>query len=150
MNQIHDSLTRVLSQHRVVFWYDATAEWSDTFEAYAAQDAVKLRVDGTDFGSKVQIARHPQQRFLVYVPGPRPADRDNWLLDLLLQGYEYRADRASLLLLELGLSHDFRDLVEAHLPFFGSAKRTRSVGWYSIPRAAHPSASHASPSPISP
>lgn len=127
MNQIHDSLTRVLSLHRLVFWYDATEEWSETFDAFAPQSAIKLRVDGNDFGAKVQIAQHSTQRFLVYVPAARPADRDNWLLDLLLQGYEYRADRASLLLLDLGLSHDFRDLVEAHLPFFGSAKRTEAL-----------------------
>ena len=127
MNQIHNSLTRVLSQHRLVFWYDSTAEWSNTFDAFEPENAVKLRVDGNDFGAKVQIAMQPTQGFLVYVPAARPADHDNWLLDMLLQGYVYRADRASLLLLDLGLSHDFKDLIEAHLPFFGSAKRTEAL-----------------------
>lgn len=127
MSRIHDSLTRVLEQHRLVFWYDAAGEWAETFDTFPAEGTVKLRVAGTEFGAKAQIARGPETRFLVYVPSARPADKDNWLLDLLLQGYEYRADRASLLLLDLGLTQDFRELVETHHTFFNSTKRVEAL-----------------------
>jgi uncharacterized protein (TIGR02687 family) len=127
VSQIHDSLTRVFLQHRLVFWYDAAAEWPEEFDTFPAAGAVKVRVSGTDFGTKVQIARSPDAKFLVYVQGARPADRDNWLLDLLLQGYEYRADRASQTLLALDLSQDFRDLVEAHQAFFNSKNRVEAL-----------------------
>lgn len=36
------------------------------------------------------------QRFLLYIPSAKPAEPDNWLLDLLLAGHEFTADRASL------------------------------------------------------
>ena len=123
MTRIHESLARVLATHRLVFWYDPAKEWADTFTAFEAPDVVKLRVDDTEFGTKVRIAREPNKRFLVYLPIARPADADNWLLDLLLQAYEYRADRASLALIELGLSQEFYELAVTHVPFFNSSKR---------------------------
>ena len=31
MKRIHDSLQRVFQRQRLVFWYDATGEWAETF-----------------------------------------------------------------------------------------------------------------------
>ena len=98
MKRIHDSLQRVFQRHRLVFWYDATGEWAETFKAYPDAAVAKLSVAGNEFGAKVRIVRdpNPEAKFLVYVPMARPVDADNWLLDLLLQGYEYKADKRSL------------------------------------------------------
>ena len=123
MKRIHESLTRVLANHRLVVWYDSDHEWEDTFATFEAGHVVKLRVDGEEFGTKVRISREPDTRFLVYFPIAKPADADNWLLDLVLQAHEYRADRASIALIELGLPQEFYDLATAHAPFFNSAKR---------------------------
>ena len=127
MKRIHESLARVLANHRLVVWYDSGREWEDTFATFEAGHVVKLRVDGEEFGTKVRIAREPDTRFLVYIPVAKPADADNWLLDLVLQAHEYRADRASLALIELGLSQEFYDLATAHGPFFNSAKRIAAL-----------------------
>lgn len=127
MKRIHDSLASVLALHRLVFWYDADQEWSDTFEEFDAAHAVKLRVEGNEFGTKVRIVREPETRFVVYVPSPKPADTDNWLLDLVLQSHEYKADKASLVLIDLGLPREFHDLVTAHIQFFNSTKRIEAL-----------------------
>ena len=124
MKRIHDSLARVLERHRLVFWYDGANEWGETFDAFHGAGVVKLRVANNEFGTKVSIARQPEERFLVFVPGARPPDADNWLLDLLLQGHEYRADRASLALQDVGLSQEFQPIAEEHAPFFNSARRS--------------------------
>ena len=34
MKRIHDSLQRVFQRSRIVFWYDATGEWAETFDAF--------------------------------------------------------------------------------------------------------------------
>src|ERR1035441_4306136 len=109
MKRIHDSLRHVFQQNRIVFWYDGTGEWAETFDAFLDEAVLKLKVSGNEFGTKVRIVREPdwEAKFLVYVPTVRPADSDNWLLDLLLQGYEYKADKASLALQEVGLPHEF-------------------------------------------
>jgi uncharacterized protein (TIGR02687 family) len=129
MKRIHDSLQRVFQRHRLVFWYDATGEWVQTFKAYPDDTVAKLAVAGNEFATKVRIVRDPQPeaKFLVYVPTGRPADADNWLLDLLLQGYEYKADKASLALQDVGLPHEFLHLAEDHAPYFSNPKRIEAL-----------------------
>jgi len=51
----------------------------------------------------------------------------NWLLDLLLQGYEYKADKASLAREEAGLAHEFLHLAEEHANYFHSGKRVQAL-----------------------
>lgn len=127
MKRIHDSLRHVLQRNRIVFWYDATREWEKAYDSFADDGVRKLTVDGTEFGAKVAMHRAPEERFLVYVPAPRPPDAENWMLDFLLQGHEYKADRASLALQEVGLPYDLRHIVEAHVGFFNSAKRVEAL-----------------------
>ena len=129
MKRIHESLRRVFQRNRLVFWYDANSEWAETFDAFGEESVVKVKVVGNEFGTKVRIVRepNPEARFLVYIPSARPADADNWLLDLLLQGYEYKADKASLALQEVGLPPEFLYLAEEHSTFFRSEKRTLAL-----------------------
>ncbi len=129
MKRIHDSLHHVFQRHRLVFWYDATGEWAETFHAYPDNSVTRLSVERNEFGTKVRVVRdpNPDAKFLIYVPTTRPADADNWLLDLLLQGYEYKADKASLALQEVGLPHEFLHLAEAHGKYFASTKRVQSL-----------------------
>jgi len=124
MKRIHDSLQRVFQRHRLVFWYDATGEWVETFNAFADATVTRLTVAGNEFGTKVRVVRDPNPvaKFLIYVPTVRPADADNWLLDLLLQGYEYKADKASLALQDVGLPHDFFLSAEDHAPYLVTGK----------------------------
>ena len=129
MKRIHDSLRQVISRHRLVFWYDGVGDWAKEFEAFTADDVEKVRVENNEFGVKVRILRHLDRntRFLIYFPTLRPNDADNWLLDLLLQGHEYKADRASLALQDIGLSYDFHPVVEQHLAFFNAQKRIEAL-----------------------
>ncbi len=129
MNRIHESLQRVFERNRLVFWYDAEGEWAQTVEDFDDPSVTKLRVDRNEFGTKVRIVRdsNPEAKFLLYIPSSRPADIDNWLLDLLLQGYEYKADKASLALQAVGLPHEFIHLAMEHAGFFASEKRTEQL-----------------------
>lgn len=129
MNRIHDNLRNVFHQHRLVFWYDANVEWLDDFDSFTDESVVKLKVEGNEFGTKVRVVRdpNPKTNFLIYIPTARPNDPDNWLLDLLLQGYEYKADRASLAIQEVGLPNEFVFLAEEHSSFFRSSKRTQEL-----------------------
>jgi hypothetical protein len=133
MKRIHESLRQVFQRHRIVFWYDAAREWEKAYEAFADESVRKLTVVGTELGAKVAIHRAPDARFLVYVPSPRPPDADNWLLDFLLQGHEYKADRASLALQDVGLPYELRPVVEAHVGFFDSTKRVDALRGLLIP-----------------
>ena len=67
MKRIHDSLQRVFQHHRLVFWYDATGEWVETFKAYPDAAVFKLPVAGNEFGTKVRIVcdPNPEARFQI-------------------------------------------------------------------------------------
>ncbi|RYD29512.1 MAG: BREX-1 system phosphatase PglZ type A, partial [Verrucomicrobiaceae bacterium] len=125
--RIHSSLQYLFQCHRLVFWYDARREWETVFEGYENPGVTRLRVADNEFGTKVRIVRDPDPgaKFLIYVPSVRPPDAENWLLDLLYQGYEYKADKASLAVQEAGLEAKFRHLAEEHATFFSHPSRVR-------------------------
>lgn len=126
--RIHDSLDAAMARKRLVFWYDAAGEWNDVFESYASNGVEKRLVEGNEFACKVVIARSPShQRFLLYFPSEKPEEKDNWLLDLLLAGHEFKADRASLDIQDAGLTLEFRDLAKQHSAFFRSMVRTQKL-----------------------
>jgi uncharacterized protein (TIGR02687 family) len=128
MKRVHESLQHVFQRNRLVFWYDPEGQWAKAFETFPADGIIKIRVEGTEFGTKVAIHRNPdsQARYLLYFPSERPKDIENWLLDLLLQGHEFKADRASLALQEVGLPYDFRELVMEHVGFYEAPKRMQA------------------------
>ncbi len=71
MKRIHHSLQQVFERHRIVFWYDATGEWKETFSAFTDASVAKLEVAGNELGTKVRIVRDPIRRaVLVYIPRP--------------------------------------------------------------------------------
>jgi uncharacterized protein (TIGR02687 family) len=127
MKRIHDSLNHAFGRHRLVFWYDSASEWRKAFESFELAGVEKLIVAKNDFGTKVHILSAPSARFLVYSASSRPPDSENWLLDLVLQGHEFKADRPSLSVQEAGLTYEFRPMAEQHADFFREAKRVESL-----------------------
>lgn len=128
MKRVHESLQHVFQRNRLVFWYDPEGQWLKAFETFPADGINKLHIDGTEFGTKVAIHRDPDPhaRYLLYFSNSRPNDNENWLLDFLLQGHEFKADRASLALQEVGLPYDFRELVMEHVGFYEAPKRMQA------------------------
>jgi uncharacterized protein (TIGR02687 family) len=127
-SRIFESLDTALARKRVVFWYDANGEWTSEFDDYEPAQAEKLRVEGNEFSVKVEISRAVlDQRFLLYLPCPKPPEPDNWLLDLLLAGHEFTADRASLDIQEAGLTLEFKELAQQHKAFFRSPVRNNKL-----------------------
>ncbi len=52
---------------------------------------------------KIRLEREePTAKFLLYSPTEEPDYEDDWLLDIRLYSRSFRADRASILLQELG------------------------------------------------
>lgn len=128
VKRLHDTLTQVFQRQRLVFWYDPERQWFEAFDSFKGEGIKKIKVEGTEFGTKVVIHRDPDPHacYLLYFPSARPNDTDNWLLDLLLQGHEYKADRASLALQEVGLSYDFQPVVTEHVGFYKETKRVEA------------------------
>jgi uncharacterized protein (TIGR02687 family) len=123
-NKVQAVLEKLFSQHRLVFWYDDTAEMTELFQSLQMTDVEKVTIQNNEFTLKHKIVlEHPNQKFLLYQPKPKPIDNENWLLDLLLSNYEFRTEASSLYLQELELPQEFKSLIQQYEDFFSSEKR---------------------------
>jgi uncharacterized protein (TIGR02687 family) len=128
MSRIHQCLDQIFHRERLVIWYDPSSEWRKEFESYPGE-ITRIEVKGNEFGTKVRLLSEEaaNEKHLIYLPSERPADTENWLLDLLLQGHEFKADRASLAVQAVGLPYEFRSLAAEHVEFFKNAKQVESL-----------------------
>ncbi|MBN9530325.1 MAG: BREX-1 system phosphatase PglZ type A [Alphaproteobacteria bacterium] len=128
LDRITKGLEAQFDKHRVVFWYDPTREFREAFEGLALDGVEKIEVANTEFAVKHRILREaPKQRFLLYREGSRPADIDNWLLDVELASGVFKTDQVAIWLSDLGLPLKFEDLVREHQEFFRSSRRLEKL-----------------------
>ncbi|TGU46785.1 BREX-1 system phosphatase PglZ type A [bacterium M00.F.Ca.ET.152.01.1.1] len=127
-DRITAGLEALFDKHRVVFWYDPTSEFREVFEGLTLDGVEKVKVANTEFAVKHRVLREaPKQRFLLYREGSRPADIDNWLLDVELANGVFKSDQVAIWLGDLGLPLKFEDLVREHQEFFRSNRRLEKL-----------------------
>lgn len=111
---------------RVVFWHDPDREFEETLGSLSLDGVTLLRLDESPaLGLKVRVELDdPDGRFLLYAPFDPPEPEQDWLLDLRLYGGSFRADRASMLLGDLGLAQQsLRQHLSERGKFFASRDR---------------------------
>ena len=127
-DHITQTLIRLFDRHRIVFWYDGKRELRDEFEAFLLPGVEKLELSNNEYGIKHRLLREePEQKFLLYCGRSRPADLENWLLDVELAHKEFRTDQEAIWLLELGLGLELIDIVRSHEEFFKATKRREAL-----------------------
>jgi uncharacterized protein (TIGR02687 family) len=131
--QLHDALAKLFvdARERIVFWHDPAHEFLDfmnrlpflTFDHTTVQ-IIRLDAVGA-LETKIRLERDdPEGRFLLYSPTEEPDDDDDWLLDIRLYSRSFRADRASIILDELGLeNHYLREHLAERGTFFDNKDR---------------------------
>src|SRR5271165_2412826 len=106
--QIENVLYRIFHEEdaRIVFWNDPDREFQNDLWLLNLENVQVVRLDQVGaLEAKIRIEREePTSRFLLYSPTEEPDFEDDWLLDIRLYARSFRADRASLLLDELGLT----------------------------------------------
>jgi len=130
--QINDALNRTFKEeeHRLVFWNDPEREFEEVLPALALDGVRVLRLD--EMGAlevKIRIEREdPEGRYLLYSPAEEPDYEDDWLLDIRLYSRAFRADRASIILDELGLdAQSMRQHIAERRKFFDSKERLQKL-----------------------
>ena len=106
LDQINVALERLFKEEgqRIVFWHDPDREFQHTLPFILLEGVTTLRLD--EMGAlevKLRLERDEVRgKFLLYAPTEEPDYEDDWLLDIRLYSRGFRADRASILLQELG------------------------------------------------
>src|SRR6266446_2108454 len=132
LNQIHSALERLFKEEgrRIVFWNDPDQEFQNTLQLIVLDGVTTLRLDEVGaLEAKVRLERdEPTGKFLLYSPSEEPEFEDDWLLDIRLYSRSFRADRASILLQELGLvQQHLRQHIADRRKFFDAKDRVQKL-----------------------
>ena len=138
LHQVNTALGRIFNEdgNRIVFWHDPEHEFLDFIDANSllqfGDTAVKVvRLDKTgSLATKIRLEREdPTGRYLLYTPTEEPDYESDWLLDIRLYSRSFRADRASILLDELGLGEkqDLRQHLADRRKFFDNKERLQKL-----------------------
>ncbi|HHX63250.1 MAG TPA: BREX-1 system phosphatase PglZ type A, partial [Epulopiscium sp.] len=129
LKQITDKLNSEFSSdiRKLVFWYDANAEFISDIETIELQNAKILKLESDNqFHTKYFLEREDTTtNYLIYAPFPKPALKDNHLADTIRYSKEFFADRASLLALDLGIDERYKPVLQQYIKFFGAKDRTQ-------------------------
>ena len=130
--QITAALGQVFNdeQVRVVFWNDPDREFVRSLPDIALEGVAVLKLDEVGaLEAKVRIEQEdPAGRYLLYSPAKEPDYENDWLLDMRLYGRSFRADRASIILRELGLAHQhLRQHLAKRRKFFDNKERVHKL-----------------------
>lgn len=117
---------------KILFWYDAPAIFKEDVVADILDCCRLLVCEKNEFTIKKTIEHDdPDSNFLIYVPYDKPADNENWLLDILTYSEEYYADTVALIMRRLNLTNtDLRRVVERYSKFFDSEGRINRLSNY--------------------
>ena len=132
LSQINTALERLFNEEgqRIVFWNDPDQEFQNTLPFVMLDGVTTLRLDEVGaLEAKIRMERgEPTSKFLLYAPTEEPDYEDDWLLDIRLYSRSFRADRASILLQELGLvNQHLRTHVADRRKFFDAKERLQKI-----------------------
>ena len=132
LNQICAALERLFNEEgqRIVFWNDPDQEFQNTLPFVMLDGVTTLRLDEVGaLEAKIRLERdEPNAKFLLYVPTEEPDYEDDWLLDIRLYSRSFRADRASILLQDLGLvNQSLRTHIAERRKFFDAKDRLQKI-----------------------
>ncbi|WLD11910.1 BREX-1 system phosphatase PglZ type A [Planctellipticum variicoloris] len=132
LNQIHTALDRLFNQdgQRIVFWNDPDREFLNLLPFLSLDGVTTLRLDEVGaLEAKIRLEREvPTGKFLLYAPTEEPDPQEDWLLDVRLYSEGFRADRASILLQELGLlTLSLREHLLKYRKFFDAKERLQKL-----------------------
>lgn len=130
LKQITDKLNSEFTGEvrKLVFWYDANAEFVDDVDTMELENAKVLHLEADNqFYTKYFLeCVDTTTNYLVYAPFAKPDIRENHLADTIKYSKEFFADRASLLTLDLGIDERYKPVIQHYIKFFGEKKRTQA------------------------
>lgn len=122
------------SRRRIIFWYDPEKEFSEEIDQLKLSDCKIWHLErDNNFLTKYTIEElDPASNYLIYFPAEKPADEDNWLLDMLLYSYEFNAERITMVMEDLKAPPSLRPIFNRYKNFFNSQERRRRFARYKI------------------
>lgn len=119
-------------RRKIVFWFDEDQVYSEEVKEIHIE-GVKVHVydDTNNFYTKYLIeVEDKESNYLLYCPIKFSSIKDQWLLDMKLYSYEYRADDISMILQEFIIDDSFRGIVNDYKKLFTIKKYSERLKKY--------------------
>ncbi|MCI8327492.1 MAG: BREX-1 system phosphatase PglZ type A, partial [Lachnospiraceae bacterium] len=127
LKQITDKLNTEFTgdTRKLVFWYDEKGEFAEDVDKLELTNAKVYKLEeGNQFYTKYFLEKEDTAtNYLIYAPFPKPPVMQNHLEDTLLYSKRFYADRASLLLTDLGIEEQYKPVIEKHIKYFANKER---------------------------
>jgi hypothetical protein len=98
ITQIRDTLNSIFIEKykRIIFWYDGEKEFEEILPELVLDNATIMRIDKTPaLELKIKLELEDiEGRYVLYAPCHEPSLKDDWLADIRLYGYTFRADKS--------------------------------------------------------
>lgn len=124
LNNEYNKVLPIEQKRKVVFWYDGERKFEDIIKELHIENAKILIMDNNEFYIKKVLERDDKEsNFLIYSPNFKPNIEDNHLLDILMCNVEFSPNATSLIMKEIGIPEEYRDIVNKYDKFFNNNKR---------------------------
>lgn len=128
MNKLEQLIAKKFEEHRILFLYDEGCKVWIELETLSLPDINLIYMEKNEFTVKYRIlVQEPKAKFLLYFPYSKPKLEENWLADQLLANAELIIDPVYMILEELGLGIEQKEIVANHFHFFQSKSRKETL-----------------------
>lgn len=130
LKQITDKLNSEFSKEarQLIFWYDENGDFTedvDSMELVGAK-VLHLAQDNQFYTKYFLECVDRENSYLVYAPFVKPPIRENHLADTIRYSKEFTADRASLIIADLGMDERWKSVLQHYSKFFAGKKRMQA------------------------
>ena len=129
LKQISDKLNEEFAgdERRLIFWFDAKAEFVDDIDALELNNAKILHLElHEQLRMKYFLeCEDTETNYLIYAPFAKPPVQENHLSDMIFYSKEFHTDKASVVASDLGIDERFKPVIEHYIKFFGEKTRTQ-------------------------
>lgn len=132
-----DEITKVLSEiynellinenpRHIVFWYDAEGEFVEDIDNINLQNVRTLKLTPNNYFKTRYILEKEDlnSNILIYANMPKPAPREDWLLDVLKYSVEFSTDKTTVTMRDLNITDkSLTPVIKNYSKFFNNKDR---------------------------
>ncbi|EGR2520097.1 BREX-1 system phosphatase PglZ type A [Vibrio cholerae] len=125
IDQISQGLLNKFEHSRLVFWQDTDKEFIDQLDEFSIDGIEIIHLDDkSHFEVKTRVELlEPATRFVLYSNTKTNKPERDWLYDIRLYSEDFYADSSSMILNEIGMRMEFRQVISHYRAFFTAKVR---------------------------
>ena len=129
-------------KRRIIFWYDDKKEFKEIINDLNLENVKILTIDkgsnrrGDVINTNLFKIKYtleyldPNSNYLIYSEYPKPADNENYLIDIEKYSEYFVADKSAMIIEELGLdrlNYSLIEVIKNNMDFFANKERKEKL-----------------------